>query len=977
MNKLIKNFTHAFVVLCLLLLFCVDFVAASFSTTITQALCGYGIDIDSEGSKQARAEGIALTEKICEEGITLLKNKDNVLPLWDYNINVFGWGGCDNGFINQGTGSGAGGGDAIKLYDGLRQSGLMLNEELCDDYNSLPLSRKNVDADTIDTNIVVASDDFLTDERIDNAKAFSDIAMVVFSRRSGEGADCSKYQKVNGIKRNNGRTYLQLCEEEENLLRTVRNNFGTVIVVLNTTNLLECGFVDEYDVDAVLAVYAPGNNGIVALGRVLTGEINPSGRTVDTYTYDHTTNPTYVTSGLESTGLYTANGIQVAYVDYSEGIYVGYLWYETAWKDGYFERKGMAYEDVVQYPFGYGLSYTTFSKTVEQIGIRKQGSDIVTPLSSVRNVELTDEVVVKVFVKNEGDFAGQEVVQLYYSAPYTKGGIEKPAIKLGDFAKTALLEPAGKGEQLELSFAVSDMKSYDCYDVNNNGFAGYELEKGLYTLSLRDNAHTVTELADGSNAEWALDIDKDYRIETDEVTGATVSNKFTTFTNATSGASSTRTEEAINGGMKAFSVDGTDAGANITYLSRADFDKTFPTAEPTNRTMSAELAKTYEWKAKPIANDNDEMPTTSSTATNYKLADMMGVAYNDPKWDALVSQLSKNELFDLIANGGYRQKAIESIDKPSCVELDGPQGISVYIGGKGNTTNYPCETMLAATWNWKLAYQMGLAVGKEAREAKVDGWYAPACNIHRSPFSGRNYEYYSEDATISGKMAAYTVIGAQENGLYPYVKHFAANDTDYLRGGKYTWMTEQAFREVYLRPFEVAVKDGKAIGIMSSYNRIGATRASGCYSLCTEVLREEWGFCGSVITDAFYDTQQQDADECIRSGNDLLLSNPGMSVFHDMSTATAVKQAQRAVKNVLYTYIETRYQASIAKGLDLDSVIGQRNEVFAWWIPVLVVVNVLIVAGLMWWEYRQNKEVINAFFAKVFKRNDADVQSRR
>lgn len=969
MNKTIKGFTHAFVVLCILLLFCVDFVAASFSTTITQALCGYGIDLDSEGSQQARAEGNALSEKICEEGITLLKNKDNVLPLFEYDVNVFGWGASDNGFIYQGTGSGAGGGsDSVTFYDGLRQSGLNLNEELCDDYNNLPLSRKSVDADTIDTNIVVSSNDFLNSSRLEAAKAFSDIAIVVFSRRSGEGADCSKKQKVNGTLRNNGRTYLQLCEEEENLLRTVRDNFGTVIVVLNTTNLLECGFIDEYDVDAALAVYAPGNSGIVALGRILTGEINPSGRTVDTYSYDHTSNPTYLTSGLESTGLYTASGIQVAYVDYSEGVYVGYLWYETAFAEGYFEKQGLKYEDVVQYPFGYGLSYTEFSKTVESVGIRKAGEKTVTPLSAVKNVEPTDEVVVEVFVKNEGDFAGQEVVQLYYSAPYTKGGIEKPSVKLGDFQKTSLLDPQGKGEKLELSFTVSDMKSYDCYDKNNNGFMGYELEKGKYTLSLRDNAHTVTELSDGSKAEYSLDITKDYKIETDEVTGEKVENKFTTYENATTGAKSVRTEEAINSSMKAFSVDGSDAGANITYLSRADFDGTFPKTEQVKRTMSAELIKTYEWKATPVTDPSDEMPVTSSTATSYKLTDMLGVKYEDKKWDDIVSQLTKDDLFDLISNGGYRQKGIKSIDKPACVELDGPQGFSVYIGKKGNSTNYPCETMLAATFNWKLAYQMGLAVGKEAAEAKIDGWYAPACNIHRSPFSGRNYEYYSEDACISGKMAAYTVIGAQEKGLYPYVKHFVANDTDYLRGGKYTWMTEQALREVYLRPFEVAVKDGKAIGIMSSYNRIGATRASGCYSLCTEVLREEWGFKGSVVTDAFYDTQQQDADECIRSGNDLLLSNPGLGVFHDTSSATAVKNAQRAVKNILYCYVETQYQSSISQGLDLSSAIGSRKEVFAWWIPVLIGINVIIVLGLLFWEYKSNKEEVKTFFGKVFRK---------
>lgn len=975
MKKLINSFTTAFVCLCLALLFCGDFVAASFSTVITQALCGYGISMDSEASQQAKAEGEALSETICEEGITLLRNENNALPLMEYDLNVFGWGGCDNGFINQGTGSGAGS-DAgvVKLYQGLRDAGFNLNEDLCDDYNALSLSRKNVNADGIDTNIVEAPNSFLTNERVSSAKDFSDIALVVFSRRSGEGADCSKKQTVNGTTRNNGRTYLQLCEEEEYLLETVRNNFGTVIVVLNTTNLLECGFLEEYDVDAALAVYAPGNTGIRALGRILTGEINPSGRTVDTYAYEHTSNPTYYTSGIESTGYYTysSKGISVAYADYEESIYVGYLWYETAWEEGYFKAKGLDYEDVVQYPFGYGLSYTEFSKTVDSVGVRRAGSESIVPFSNVKDLAPEDEIVVNVFVQNVGKAAGQEVVQLYYSAPYNKGGIEKASVKLAAFAKTSLLTPKGKGEQLELSFKVSDMKSYDCYDKNNNGFMGYELEKGTYTISLRDNSHTVTTLSDGTKGEYTVEITDDIQIKEDEVTGEEVSNKFTNYENGVSGAKSVRTEEAVSSTMKVFSIDGSDAGANITYLSRSDFSGTFPKSRDSNkRTMSAELADTYEWKATPITSSSDEMPITGSKETSLTLTDMLGVPYEDEKWDQIVSQLTKNELFDIISNGGYRQISVDSIGKPYCVELDGPQGISVYIGGKGNSTNYPCETMIAATWNWKLAYQMGLAVADEADAAGVDGWYAPACNLHRSPFSGRNYEYYSEDAYISGVMAAYTVIGAQENGLYPYVKHFAGNDTDYLRGGKYTWLTEQAFREVYLRPFEIAVKEGKAIGIMSSYNRIGATRASGCYSLCTEVLRNEWGFVGAVVTDAFYDTQQQDADECIRSGNDLLLSNPGRSVFHDTTSATSVKSAQKCVKNLLYCYVETQYQASIAKGLDLSSAIGTRTEVFPWWIPILIAFNVIVVLALGFWEYTVYREPINAFVKKIFKKREA------
>lgn len=953
-KRIIKIFTTTLVACILVLTFSLNMVAANFAGTITQFLCGFGIDYDSEASVQARAEGAEIALKAAEEGITLLKNENGVLPVKTPKINVFGWAGCDYGFVNQGGGSGAGSDvGQVKLYAGLRTAGIQINETLANAYNALSLRRVSYSSDVSQyCRIIEAPDDFLNNERISQAKSFSDTALIVISRRGAEGIDLPTVQYDENGKVDETRIYSELSQAEEKMIDKVCSNFDKVIVLLNTANIMETGFLDDDRIDAAMVIYMPGNHGASAVGEVLTGAINPSGRTVDTFAYDFTTAPTYVNSGIEGSQK-TTNYSQIKYIDYAESLYTGYYWYETADKEGFWNSDYAktkwniknGYEDVVQYPFGYGLSYTEFSWTLESVKLANGGV-------------ITEDTVIEfnIFVENVGEkYSGQEVVELYVELPYVKGEIEKPSLKLCGFAKTDLLEP-GVGQSLTITVRPYDIASYDCYDSNNNGFMGYELDAGEYRFTFRKDVHTVKDMG---NSTFTYKVNGDgIRFSKDPDTEYSVENRFTNYQNQTSGAKSTISEPSLSSESKAYSMDGTDAGCDVKFLTRSDFLGTFPETRVV-RSVSDEFYKNSYLVNAPKVNSTDEMPKTSSKDTSYTLNDMLGLSYEDEKWDDLVSQLDVDTLALLCAKGGYQTVAIKSIGKPACIDLDGCSGFNTVVTGSstGYSINYPCATLIASTWNWKVAYQIGLSVGKEAEAAEIDGWYAPGANMHRSPLGGRNFEYYSEDPFISGVICAYTIKGNMEEGLYSYIKHFAANDSDVGRNGQYRWMTEQAFREIYLRPFEIAVKQGGTTAMMASVDRVGSVRASGSYALLTEVLRNEWGFRGSVITDYYQGGDVHDADENIRAGNDLMLNPDGTaSLFDDRTSATAVIALQKSAKNILYTYVHTQYVKSTAKGLPLTSAIGTRSEVFAWWIILLVVIDVIIVLGSVFWLYKIYKK---------------------
>jgi beta-glucosidase len=665
----------------------------------------------------------------------------------------------------------------------------------------------------------------------------------------------------------------------------VKENFGTVIVLVNSTNAMELGWLQDDGIDAALWVGCIGSTGANAIGEVLSGKVNPSGRTSDTFAYEVESAPSYYSiGGYDYTNVeYTNNnpiggsGVPDAYhyVDYVEGIYVGYRYYETAAADGFID-----YDTTVQYPFGYGLSYTTFDEEITDF--QNDGTTIT----------------MEVTVTNTGDVAGKDVVEVYYSAPYTLGGIEKSAVVLADFAKTEEIAPNATAT-VSLSFAVEDMASYDYTGVKAEGGA-YVLEAGDYQINLQSDSHNVID-------SRTVTIDRDY-----------------IYNDANDGPRASDAVAATN------QFDDVSFGELTNYVSRADWAGTFPTERmPSSREASttsvAALTNTD------VAN-NDADEDIVFANHGLKLEDLAGVDYDDPQWDDLLEQVSVDEMTNLINNGGWTSQSVRSVGKLAYTEVDGPNGVNnIMAGTTGN--QFAAQSVLACSWNTTLAQEMGETFAKEAIALDIAALYAPAMNIHRSPFSGRNYEYYSEDGTHSGKMAAAEVRGIQSQGVTTYSKHFAVNDQETNRdaGGLCTWANEQAMREIYFRSFELAVKEGGTRGIMSSFNRLGTTCAAESSALLTTVLREEWGFRGTVVTDCILQLDYVNIDRAIRAGNDMILSLMNFQTVTEQSTGTATgRQAMRqATKNILYTAANS---------------IGQEISVVPVFYPLYIGVGVVDVA---------------------------------
>lgn len=1000
-KKIMQRLIYALCALILGFVACLNYLAFSFEGTITQALCGTGVEVDKEALAEAKEEGTAVARQIAEEGIVLLKN-DGTLPLANKKINVFGASSSDGYFVYMGVGSGAGSPNGREtLYEGLRSAGVEINETLANKYNDLNLTRGDYNSSTHSEGMRKTYDlyepgsDFYAQVK-DNAKSFSDTALVVISRSGGEDGDWSQtttYDK-DGTKHTD-RSYSELSQKEIEMINWVKENFSKVIVLLNLANPIECGFLDELGVNAALSCSLPGNHGTQAIGKILLGTVNPSGRTVDTYAYDVTTAPTFINSGLEGGQTLTSGSSRYRQVVYAEGIYTGYYWYETADAEGFFSSEYAknkwnvtSYKDVVQFPFGYGLSYTTFDWEVIDVSLNEKAA-----------IEKDTEITFKIYVENTGTASGKDVVELYLTAPYKKGGIEKPAVKLIGTAKTGELKK-GQGEELTITVSAYDLASYDYSDANNNKFAGYELESGDYILSFRTDAHTVKEMkGTHKSGNYSYKVVGDIKFENDPVTGYPVVNRFTNATTA-SGITSVRSDKALSEGQKAYSIDGTDAGLNVTYLTRSNFSGTFP--EKFAGSFNSELYN-KSYKVDTPKNNDDDVAYAVNEPTSLKLSDFIYqktdengepvyepqlnangeperdelgeiiyvpvyelIPYDDDRWDELVSSLTVNTLIQLVGKGGFGTISIPQIGKSATSDKDGPSGFNSAMSSgsdKSYTTTFPCETLIAQTWNWKVAYQWGLAMGAEGRASGTDGWYGPGLCMHRDVLGGRNFEYYSEDPYLSGLMGAYTIKGAKENGVYAYVKHFAVNDDEWARTDKYTWLTEQTMREIYLKPFEMAVKVGGSNGMMSAFNRIGSVRCGGDYALNTEVLRNEWGFRGTVITDYYQSGDVNDIDECIRAGVDLALY-PNQVSFDDTKSVTTLKCLHESAKNILWTYTETRYTAMTAKTMDLSTVNAVRTEVYPWWVWIVVGIDVLAFAGCAFWAYSVGKEDIKKLFSK-------------
>lgn len=857
-------------------------------------------------TEESMAEAYEVNTELVSEGVTLLEN-NGALPLaGGANVNVFGW--ASTAPVYGGVGSGALNDQyaVTDLITGLTNAGLNVNQDLVDFYEAYQAERPSVGMWAQDWTLPEPNVSAYTDELMASAKEFSDTALVVISRPGGENADMptdmaavvdgtwkerdaltgnSYFNGVYDDTLNEGNDwdegdhYLQLSNREEEMLQMVCDNFDKVIVLINTNNAMELGFLEEYGVDAAVYTPCPGQNGFDAVGLVLAGEVNPSGKTVDTFLYDLTNTPISNNFGqfmydnmdehaVVSTNFSTGEEVTAmpSFVNYVEGIYVGYKFYETAAAEGLID-----YDSTVVYPFGYGLSYTTFEQTMSDITVDG------------------DTLSFDVTVTNTGSVAGKNVVEVFYNPPYTNGGIEKATANLVAFDKTDILEP-GASQTLTISFKAEDMASYDTY-----GAAAYVLEAGDYVISINSDSHTVLDSRVYNVPETIV---YDEGRSTDLTAPA---NQF----------------ENVEG--------------DVTYLSRADHFANYAeaTAAPASMSMSEEHKATFlnnaNYDPNNYNNADDVMPTTGAQ-NNIQLVQMRGLDYDDPQWDTFLDQLTVSEMSELIAMGGYQTAPINSIGKVQTYDCDGPASINNNFTQQGSI-GFAGTVMMASTWNTDTVYKFGASIGRMADDLDVSGWYAPAMNIHRSAFSGRNFEYYSEDGVLSGKLAAQAVQGAESHGVYSYIKHYALNDQETNRNTMLcTWASEQSIREIYLKPFELAVKEGGADAVMSSFNYVGTEWAGASNALCNTVLRDEWGFVGMVLTDYFGVYGYMDADQAIRNGTDFCLVNypTETNYLTDTTSATGVLAARQACKNILYTVVNSRayMEENLNPGLPTWQLIG-------------------------------------------------------
>ena len=1011
-----------------------DVFAWAFAPSVDRLL-GITEDDFSNASAEFKA-GDQLCREIEEASAVLLKNKNETLPLGSdvTNLNVFGYGATDEGFLLKGVGSGSSTISAQKkvtLMEALRGETRVFDRYYLEDPDKYGHEDEKgnyiVDDEAgLEADLETWADDNLTsynvneeiakiyenwisknsgsirpqsglnsgnvyklaepevalfNDVIDQAKTFSDVALFVISRDGGEN--------VGEIPSN----YLDITAAERSTITYLKQHFAKVIVILNTTNTMHMGFRDELDVDACLYVGLTGQSGARAIPDILSGKVNPSGKFTDIVTrsaavaqkYD----PTFVNREAVSNS-----------ISYIDDIYYGYKWFETAdveeFFKGYENSFGTGYNAVVQYPFGHGLSYTEFDQEIVSVtygenNVRLKDGD------KLDQLDAGTEITVKVKVTNVGSVAGKDVVQLYYTPQY-KGGIEKAHVNLLDFGKTTTLKP-NASEEVTLKFTPYDMASYDAYDKNKNSFWGYELESGSYEIKLMANSHEVIDSVD-------LVLESGKLIDKDPVTGVKVSNRFT-------GADSAWDASKYNGYAYAnLGSDGYEAGiSRDVWLSRSNFKETYPAKRHSgasgslvnaanryyNDAYAELLPKDYKkeidaelYLAVLVTKDAEgkiistEKPTKAhlegakpdegtTLEYNWDLIEALTENYDSELWETFLNQMSADEMRDLVHMGGFRRVAVESVGKPRQYDYDGPAGFNTNsLSGswssesdRNSWTAYESEALIGCSWDKGLMLALGLQQGAEAIATHVNGWYAPGVNLHRSNYSARNYEYYSEDAVLSGKLAAKVILGAKINGLNCYIKHFACSEEGPNPREVNTWISEQNLRENYLRPFEIAVKEGGANSVMTAFNNIGSVWAGANYAMNVEVLRNEWGFRGSLITD--YSTGGSEGGmytrQGVRAGNDMWLNpNPG-SISNGLDMSKDEVFARNAAHNILYTAVDTLNTYNTYK--NNPGLIGEYKDIltqygatlgisfneegFSWWKVVLIIIDVLVFLGFVVW----------------------------
>lgn len=855
---------EAAIAMVLAVVVCVNMICFGPMATLIGLATGNGTLSD-----ETNEEAAEVAEEIMEDGIVLLKN-ESLLPLNETKkLNIFGWesinpayGGAGSGGINDLY-------DIVSLNQGIENAGFSINQELVDFYNNYGADNPEMSIQKQSWTLPEPPVDTYSDELIKSAKEYSDVAVVVLSRKAGEGHNDIPMDVRKAAYDNNsdeyddfpeGEHYLQLSQTERDMVDMVCSNFDNVIVVYNGANQFELGFADEYpQIKSVVWCPGTGNVGFNALGKVFSGEVNPSGKTPDTFIYDMTTAPWWNNAekteytnladmAVEGMNAGTAQVYAPAFTNYVEGIYVGYKYYETAAQEG-----AIDYDKTVQYPFGYGLSYTEFEQKMGELE------------------EKDGQISVDVEVTNTGDVAGKDVVEVYYKPPYTNGGIEKSSANLIEFAKTDLLQP-GESQTVTVTFSIEDMASYD-----ENNAEAYVLEKGDYVISINSDSHTVLD-----QKTYTADKDVVYKGEnkrTSDDTAAT--NVFE------------------------------DAKGDVTYLSRADHFANYE--EATAAPASAELGEPYvseyhlnsNFDKTTYLNDEDVMPTTGAD-NGLTLADMRDADYDDPRWEKLLDQLTVDEMANMIAMAGYQTAAMDSVGKVATLDFDGPAAINDNFTGVGSI-GFPIEVVVASTWNKELAQAWGECMGKISQEMGAEGWYAPGMNTHRTAFGARNYEYFSEDGVLAGNMGAKAVEGARKYGVYSYIKHFALYEGNAKMVS--VWSNEQAIREIYLKPFEISVKQGGANAVMVSWSFLGDKWTGESSNLMNTVLRDEWGFRGMALTDFFRNNGHgfMNADAALANGVDAMLStfNGEENNVANPEHPTAVLQMRNACKNVMYTVVSS------------------------------------------------------------------------
>lgn len=849
-----------------------------------------------------------LAKDVQSEAVTLLKNDDSNLPLSGKKVNVFGWGSTNPVYGGTGSGSMSKQYKTVSLLDGMKQAGLKTNTELSKLYTDYRKDRPEVGMFAQDWTLPEVPAKQYSDKLVSDAKDFSDEAVAVLTRVGGEGADLPTDMKAKGITYKNnskdyddfqkGESFLQLSKTERDMIDLVTSNFKKVTLVYNGANTFQFDFLNDYpQIQSVVWCPPAGQTGFSALGEVLAGETNPSGKTSDTFLKDLTKSVSYNNFGkFEYTNMadkaakykgFTGDDVTAipGFVNYSEGIYVGYKFYETASDEGLIN-----YDDTVAFPFGYGLSYTSFDQKLDSV--KYKGG----------------KVTVTATVTNTGDKAGKDVVEVYYNPPYTDGGIEKASKNLAGFEKTKELQP-GESQKVTVKFDDDDMASYDY-----KGAKAYVLEKGDYDISIQSDSHHVIDHK-AITVKDTVTYDSDSNTHNGDKTVAT--NQFD------------------------------DVAGDVTYLSRADHFANYKeaTAAPTNFKMSDKAKETFynnsNYDPKKFDKDSDKMPTTGAK-NGLKLSDMYGKDYDDADWDKLLDQLTFDDMDNLIANGGYGTQALKSVGKIQLTDADGPASLNNNFTGVGSI-GFPASTAFACTWNKDLAKQFGEMIGDMAHDMHVAGWYAPAMNIHRNAFSGRTFEYFSEDSLLSGVMASSEISGAKSKGVYSFMKHFALNDQETKRTEMLcTWTNEQAMREIYLKPFEMSVKEGGAQAVMSSFNYIGNTYAGADSALLQTVLRGEWGFKGFVLTDYFGGYGYQNADQEVRAGNDSMLATTKITNHITDKSATSVKAMRQAAHNILYTAANSwQYANGEPK---VATPIWKTAMYVAWGVVAVLVIGLEIVA---------------------------------